>query len=246
MLSTDLTPLDRKEILNSIENPFLLITTQLIEAGVDISAHEVIRDIAPLDCLIQSAGRCNRNQESVKGRVEIIELRDDNDKLLSTWVYSSFLIETTLEVLKEHTKVDESSYHKLAKKYYQFIKDRSDQKEILNSLSKGSFNKLEGKEGLQLIKDRAKQPYFIIQNDEDKRIWDRYIEIKNTEIKSKEDFYRRRQRYRNIKRDFMERIVNYPIKGEVKDEVIPIYPDSKSYDPECGLFIDPDCGFEFL
>ena len=42
----------------------LCVATQVIEAGVDISFHRVIRLAAGMDSVIQAAGRCNRNGES--------------------------------------------------------------------------------------------------------------------------------------------------------------------------------------
>lgn len=44
--------------------PLVIISTQVIEAGVDISCDVMFRELAPFDSLIQSAGRVNRNKEN--------------------------------------------------------------------------------------------------------------------------------------------------------------------------------------
>ena len=60
-------PAHRKEILDKIrkllddESPVLCVSTQLIEAGVDVDFGAVIRYTAGLDSIAQAAGRCNRN-----------------------------------------------------------------------------------------------------------------------------------------------------------------------------------------
>jgi CRISPR-associated endonuclease/helicase Cas3 len=69
ILSTNLCPAHRKEIFSEIKKrlneenskPVLCISTQLIEAGVDIDFASVIRFLAGLDSIAQAAGRCNRN-----------------------------------------------------------------------------------------------------------------------------------------------------------------------------------------
>jgi len=71
-LTTDLCPAHRLNILDQLRknlNPktkrvTLCVSTQLIEAGVDISFDCVIRAEAGLDSIIQAAGRCNRNNEN--------------------------------------------------------------------------------------------------------------------------------------------------------------------------------------
>ena len=69
-LSTNMCPLHRREKIESIRSmlkekkPVICVTTQLIEAGVDISFRCVVRSLAGLDSAVQAAGRCNRHGEN--------------------------------------------------------------------------------------------------------------------------------------------------------------------------------------
>jgi CRISPR-associated endonuclease/helicase Cas3 len=60
----------------------LCISTQVIEAGVDVDFGSVIRYVAGLDSIAQSAGRCNRNGKPAKGRVLVVNPTDDNLDML--------------------------------------------------------------------------------------------------------------------------------------------------------------------
>lgn len=66
-----------KERLDN-EEKVVLISTQLIEAGVDIDFPVVYRDLCPLPNLIQTAGRCNRNYKLDFGEVYFFEIKDKN------------------------------------------------------------------------------------------------------------------------------------------------------------------------
>ncbi len=83
LLNTHFTLRDRqnkfarcKEFLKE-KKSVILVSTQLIEAGVDIDFPVVFRDLCPLPSLIQTAGRCNRNGEPKRGLVRFFELLEE-------------------------------------------------------------------------------------------------------------------------------------------------------------------------
>ncbi|MEG1886661.1 MAG: helicase-related protein, partial [Oscillospiraceae bacterium] len=77
-LSTELCPAHRTEIIKKIRGlldsgqPVVCVSTQLIEAGVDISFNCVVRALAGLDSIIQAAGRCNRHGNSALQNVFVV------------------------------------------------------------------------------------------------------------------------------------------------------------------------------
>lgn len=80
-LSAQMCPAHRRDILNAIKSrlgenaPCRVVSTQLIEAGVDIDFPCVFRAAAGIDSIAQSAGRCNREGKigGNGGRVFIFE-----------------------------------------------------------------------------------------------------------------------------------------------------------------------------
>ena len=74
-LSTFMTPNDRtktiERIRNDIENgrQVCVVSTSLIEAGVDLDFETVFRQLAGLDSILQAGGRCNREGRRSKGEV---------------------------------------------------------------------------------------------------------------------------------------------------------------------------------
>ena len=84
-LSTNQCAAHRKAIFDTIKarlenkEPVICISTQLIEAGVDISMACVIRALSGLDSIAQAAGRCNRHGEKEgKGQVWVLNLQEQD------------------------------------------------------------------------------------------------------------------------------------------------------------------------
>ncbi len=86
-LSTSMCPAHRMDVLSEIRKrldlsprkPVLCISTQLIEAGVDVDFGSVIRYLAGLDSIAQAAGRCNRNGlRRSRGKVLVVNPADEN------------------------------------------------------------------------------------------------------------------------------------------------------------------------
>jgi CRISPR-associated endonuclease/helicase Cas3 len=89
-LSTNMCPAHRKVRLSEIKtllkpgaySPVLCVSTQLVEAGVDVDFGAVVRFTAGLDSIAQAAGRCNRHGLRPTGRVHVINPAEDAAEML--------------------------------------------------------------------------------------------------------------------------------------------------------------------
>lgn len=76
----DLIEVIRSKLANraSRANRVICVSTQLIEAGVDLSFQCVVRSFAGLDSAAQAAGRCNRHGESACRDVFLVRCAEEN------------------------------------------------------------------------------------------------------------------------------------------------------------------------
>lgn len=109
LLNSHFTPNDRKEKIAIAKErlnknkKIILISTQLIEAGVDVDFPLLYRDMAILPSIIQSAGRCNRNGKLNNSKVVLFNLQN-REKIRAELIYrgrDKFLLNNTAQALQE-------------------------------------------------------------------------------------------------------------------------------------------------
>ena len=109
-LSTNMCPVHRRTVIQQMREqlaahqPLICVTTQLIEAGVDISFRCVVRSMSGLDHAAQAAGRCNRNGEYDCCSVYLIQLEEE--KLAAALKQIEKEQEITKKILFFHEKED--------------------------------------------------------------------------------------------------------------------------------------------
>lgn len=127
LLSGDLTPEHRLSVIAGLkENPVrTVVSTQCVEAGVDLDMHHVVRDFAPLDALVQIAGRCNRHMHrAAPGTVTVVHLRDMKGRDNAAIIYDEILLQCTKEVLRGRTVVAEREVLGLCGAYFRLVAER--------------------------------------------------------------------------------------------------------------------------
>lgn len=123
LLSGDMTPFHRLSVIETLKHDpsHIVVSTQCVEAGVDLDMHRVIRDFAPLDALVQIAGRCNRHaRRTTPGTVTVAQVRNpfQKGKLDAECIYDPILLQCTRDTLHGKGLVPEADVLSLCRDYY--------------------------------------------------------------------------------------------------------------------------------
>jgi CRISPR-associated endonuclease/helicase Cas3 len=167
LITADVAPLDRLKKIECVKTgcPCIVVSTQTVEAGVDIDMDFVIRDLAPLDALIQVAGRCNRNNKrgALGGTVELVALTSVNGMKYAQMIYDPVLLGTTFDVLGSSDEIREEDVLALSRRYFSELKLR---KNIGTNLTR-AFARWEQMEDIEVLLrgQRTKEVSFIVRCD---------------------------------------------------------------------------------
>lgn len=130
---------DLKEFLKK-KRPTVVVATQIIEAGINLDFDVMLREIAPLDSLIQSAGRVNREGKHTEPLAIFILKSNDYSP------YEKYQIEITKNILNSKDfsilpNYTELLYYEKLLEYWRkmddwIIKDEKEAERILNFRNK--------------------------------------------------------------------------------------------------------------
>ncbi len=218
-LSTYVTPKERSERLTRLkqhsDNPKIIVTTQLVEAGVDLDVGLVIRDFGPLDSINQVAGRCNRHWLRDKpGEVYIFRLMDEKGRDYAYMVYDHALLTATEECFSDKEEIYEGDYWQISKRYFEKLKLKRTEADIklIRCMEKLEHDEVSRK--FSLIEEQPKQPIFVQLDKRAEKLWNRYLDM----ILQKKS-WERKQAFNEFKNEFLEYVINVK-KNDLNDLLI--------------------------
>lgn len=191
-ISADVTPKDRLEIVEEIKlgNPCIVVSTQSIEAGVDIDLDLVLRDFAPLDSLIQIAGRCNREGDGARGTVEIFDIVNENERRYSEMIYDSIHLQVTRSLLQDKDEVPEETVLSLAEHYFTELSKKKDTgREHLKRFTRW----LDDDPVRELLRGKERQQFTFLVSEEDPELLEDLAQASQVE-----DRWERREAWRAL------------------------------------------------
>ena len=247
-LSANVVPAHRlkriEEIRRGIEKGerLVVVSTQVVEAGVDLDFEKVWRDVGPLDSIIQVAGRCNRNFRRDTSPVHIFTLQSESGRLFASMVYGAVLPDVSSHLLVKYSPAEEMQYHSITQEYFREIMygrgmmDRSIQ--VRDNLFRDmSSLRMEDVSRFRLIENIPGYVDVFVQVDERaKDIFERF----KREVLEERDFIRRRLNYIRIRSDFRNYVISVPL-GYV--EGIPMEPFPHVPLDSLDIFYDLETGF---
>ena len=213
-LSTNIVPAHRTDRIKLIKQEIsdgkapILISTQVVEAGVDLDFDMGFRDLGPIDSIIQVAGRINRNNnlDKIHSPLYIVDFGDVKK------IYGLITAGQAKKALEPKQEFLEEEYYNLIDTYFDNISSRS-------SFSK--FNKIF--ESMKLLRydsddwnnDRPVSSFRIIEESQNTVAI--FIEFDNTARQLRENYLRKITGEmpaeifdRNFKTLFQQNIITVP------------------------------------
>jgi len=184
LLNAHISPADRLQLLNEVFEDLkqgvkiLVVSTQVIEAGVDISFPVVYRDAAPPSSVVQAYGRGNRNGEFGIVDVYLFLFKNPTD----TQYDCNMVYQTTMtnkfknDIQNKIPPITEKDFHNICKKYFwglaKYVEQGkvNDNQNIVDDILDGKFNNIGKYKFIQ--GDPDAHTIYVGKNEKD---WNEYL-----------------------------------------------------------------------
>jgi len=222
-LSTHIPPIERLQRIQDIKNKKyrIVVSTQLVEAGVDIDFDVVYRDLAPLDSIHQAAGRCNRHGLR-EGKVHVVQLTDGR-RSYASYIYDAIRLNVTKDLLMEKPKMNEKEFFMYIEKYFEKLSEKIANKESVALLNGMKTLYFDG----NVESDRIPVSHFRLIQESNERM-EVFIELNNDAKKVFQQFegileiqdrWEQQEAFADIKSTFQKFVVSIPIKVDHKPPI---------------------------
>jgi CRISPR-associated endonuclease/helicase Cas3 len=250
-LSTNIVPAHRYERIQKIKADIeakkypILIATQVVEAGVDLNFDMGFRDLAPIDSIVQVAGRINRDaidprNPTIKHKpLYIIDFKD------CFRIYGSTTESQSRIALEDKKVILEGEYLELVSKYFEEKNDRGfdDSLTIFRAMQTLEYEVINEK--FQVIQGMKNALSVFVELDEAKEAKEAFLQMREDSLppeerkKLKEEFA---EKFKTIFNQHIIAVPNYYVQGRLElldknDEDLKIwvaYP-TEHYEIETGF-----------
>lgn len=262
-LSTNIVPAVRLDMIKKIKQDIeegkspVLVSTQVIEAGVDLDFDMGFRDLGPIDSIVQVAGRINRenNPDKSLSPLYIVKFQDDKGNTEAEYIYDKITCEQAAKALSKDM-IEEKDYLHLVDEYFSDVASREaydKSQKLFESMKRLRYDSTnEGEFPISSFKIIKESPWaisvFIEMNDEAKKARKAFYELLEGNI-TKKDFDK------NYKNTFNKYIIAVPEKftdsleniNECTENIKVVNNDSlkRNYDDNTG-FKRENISFNFL
>lgn len=242
-LSTSMYPKHRKRMLKQIKERLregkkcIVISTSLVEAGVDLDFYTVYRQLSGIDSIIQAAGRCNREgKRTIEESKVVIFQFDDAEKVpgqRQQMDVSKALLanECKIEDMQTVTRYFEMLYHMRG--------ESLDKKKICEEFNGGWHHFATVEREFKLIDENTVTVFVNQEEDAQEVIQD----LKNKGF-TKSGMRRAAQYCVNLYKQEFEKYNDAGKLKLVSEDIKDFYEltDLEQYSEETGLNLEVDCG----